>query len=51
MSGGKQIGNAVPIDLGKFLIQHLKFHLIDKSMTQRSTDYLEASEEDEFEAV
>lgn len=35
MSAGKQIGNAVPVDLGKFLISHLKASLMETGLTQR----------------
>lgn len=30
-AAGRQIGNAVPIDLGRFLIEHIKKYLIDKN--------------------
>ena len=30
-AAGKQIGNAVPVDMGKHLIQHIKMHLINEN--------------------
>lgn len=33
-AAGRQIGNAVPIDLGRFLIEHIKKYLIDEKPTQ-----------------
>ncbi|WP_417223989.1 DNA cytosine methyltransferase [Amphritea sp.] len=33
-AAGRQIGNAVPVDLGKYLIQHIKTYLLDKKNNQ-----------------
>ena len=30
-AAGKQIGNAVPVDMGKHLIQHIRLHLMDEN--------------------
>lgn len=33
-AAGRQIGNAVPVELGKYLIQYIKTYLIDKKLDQ-----------------
>ncbi|MFT7339030.1 MAG: DNA (cytosine-5)-methyltransferase 1 [Marinobacter maritimus] len=51
MSSGQQIGNAVPVDLGKFLLQHLKTSLIDKHLPQRCIKHIADAEKEKFETV
>lgn len=46
-AAGRQIGNAVPVDLGIALIKHIKIHLIDsidKPRSRYANRYLQESE-------
>ena len=48
-AAGRQIGNAVPIALGKYLIKHIKTYLIDKKIDQARVDVSISVEEREIE--
>lgn len=37
-AAGRQIGNAVPVELGKYLIKYIKNNLIDRSLDQTQID-------------
>ncbi|WP_199638000.1 DNA cytosine methyltransferase [Serratia sp. PAMC26656] len=50
-AAGRQIGNAVPVELGKHLIQYIKTYLIDKSFDQARVDVPTSAEEHETEKV
>jgi len=48
-AAGRQIGNAVPVELGKYLIQYIKTYLLDKKIDQARVGVSISVEEDEIE--
>lgn len=48
-AAGRQIGNAVPVALGKILIEHIKTHLIDKEVDEFDPDGLGSVHNQEVE--
>ncbi|HCT8189516.1 TPA: DNA cytosine methyltransferase [Morganella morganii] len=50
-AAGRQIGNAVPVELGKYLIQYIKTYLIDKTLDQTHVDISTSVEERKTEKV
>lgn len=50
-AAGRQIGNAVPVELGKYLIQHIKTYLIEKNLNQPTNDASRSVEDKEPEAI
>lgn len=49
-AAGRQIGNAVPVAMGKYLISYIKDHLIDEQLATSEEDPHENVEQCEFEA-
>lgn len=49
-AGGRQIGNAVPVELGKCLIKHIRAHFIENSAERSCADLLK-NIENEVEAI
>ncbi|WP_417579619.1 DNA cytosine methyltransferase [Nitrincola sp.] len=50
-AAGRQIGNAVPVELGKYLIQYIKTSLIDEKFEQEQVAVTTRAEEREVETV
>lgn len=50
-AASRQIGNAVPIELGKYLIKHIKTYLIDKHFDQTQTTLSVSVDKHEIENV
>jgi DNA (cytosine-5)-methyltransferase 1 len=50
-AAGRQIGNAVPVDMGKYLISYIKKHFIDERLAISGTDIRAEVEQDEFDAI
>ncbi|MDO6407226.1 DNA cytosine methyltransferase [Pantoea phytobeneficialis] len=50
-AAGRQIGNAVPVELGKYLIKHIKSYLIDKTLDQTHANVLSCVQEYQIEKV
>lgn len=51
-AGGRQIGNAVPVKLGRHLIKHIKSHFFDKKLNPAQVVVVsESAEEREVETV
>lgn len=48
-AAGRQIGNAVPVELGKQLIRHIKAHFFDKNLYPQQPDVLKGVDEHEVE--
>jgi DNA (cytosine-5)-methyltransferase 1 len=50
-AAGRQIGNAVPVELGKYLISYIKQHLIDAAGSEASSDIGKKAKRSELEAL
>ncbi|QOL15210.1 DNA cytosine methyltransferase [Dickeya dianthicola] len=50
-AAGRQIGNAVPVELGKHLIQYIKTHLIDRTLDLTQVDVSASVEARKIEKV
>ncbi|MBS0971419.1 DNA cytosine methyltransferase [Nissabacter archeti] len=50
-AAGRQIGNAVPVELGRYLIQYIKSNLIDRPFNQAPVDVVTDVKENEVEKV
>lgn len=51
IAAGRQIGNAVPIELGQYLIKHIKSHFFDKKKTGHHAQIPSSAEETPTEMV
>ncbi len=50
-AAGRQIGNAVPVDMGKYLISYIKKHLLDKQVASSAAMNCTKVDQGEFEAT
>ncbi|QDK21042.1 DNA cytosine methyltransferase [Leclercia adecarboxylata] len=50
-AAGRQIGNAVPVELGRYLIKYIKSNLLDRSLDQTGVDASSSVKEKEIEKV
>ena len=50
-AAGRQIGNAVPVELGRYLISYIKKHLINENTDVDGSEIRETVERGEFEAT
>ena len=50
-AAGRQIGNAVPVALGKYLISYIKKHLIDEKIRRDTSEFQFDIIQNEFEAT
>lgn len=50
-AAGRQIGNAVPVDMGKYLISYIKKHLIDERAANSAAKNCAKIDQGEFEAT
>ncbi|WP_346209335.1 DNA cytosine methyltransferase [Aeromonas salmonicida] len=48
-AAGRQIGNAVPVELGRYLIKYIKDNLIEKKMSSKSVDASASVQEHKIE--